>query len=281
MSQTASTNFITSFDTMVKQAYQGFMKLGGTVREKRNVTGSTHVFPKLGKGLAQQRIPQTDVVPMNVAHSKATATLSDWSAPEYADVYDLEKLSFDEKQELAQVVAGAIGRRNDQLILDAMAAGANSTQVDEDVGGTATGMNLAKILRAKRLLDDAGVPSDGQRHLAMSAQSLEDALAVTEIGSSDFNVLKALAAGELKTYAGFQFHMIETRDEGGLVVATNIRNNFAWHKAAVGIAIGMDFRTEVNYVPEKTSWLINGLFSAGSIVIDDAGVYDVLTDETP
>lgn len=279
MSQTASANFITSFDSMVKQAYQGTMKLRNTVRVKTNVKGSTHVFPKLGKGMATQRIPQTDVVPMGVQHSKATATLTDWNAAEYSDVFDINKLSFDEKRELAQVVAAGIGRRLDQLILDAMATGASSTQVGLNVGGTNSGLNVEKMLRAKRLMDAAGVPNDGRRHMAISAYGLEQALLTTKVGSADYNILRPLVEGSLTKFAGFNFHIIEDRDEGGLDLSTNTRTNFAWHQDAVGLAVGMEMRTDVNYIGEKTSWLLNGLFSGGSVVVEDAGVYDVLTYE--
>lgn len=278
MSQQASSSFIASFDAMVKQAYQSAGVLSGTVREKKDVKGSTHKFFTMGKGLAQVRVPQTDVTPMNVSHGSATATLIDYSAPEYSDIYDLQKLSFDERKALAEVVAGAMGRRKDQEILDALASGANSTQVSEDLGGTNTGLNIEKILRAKRLMDAAGVPSS-DRHMAISAYALEQALQETEIGSSDYNVLRPLVTGDIKTWGGFTFHMIEDRDEGGLTVTTNVRNNFAYHKDSVGIATGIDIRTEINYIPEKTSWLINGIFSAGAVVIDDAGAYDVLSYE--
>lgn len=279
MSREASTNFVASFDAMVKQAYQGAAKLYGTVRVKTGVVGSTHTFPKMGKGLASQRLPQTDVVPMNVGHSKATATLTDWNAPEYSDVFDINKLNFDEKRELVQVVASAMGRRMDQLVLDAMSSGANSTQVGINLGGTNSGLNTTKILRASRLMDAAGVPKDGRRHMAISASALETALGESDIGSSDYNVLKPLYAGELKGWGSFLFHIIEDRDEGGLPLATNTRTNFAYHQDAVGLAVGMDMRTDIAYIDEKTSWLVNGLFSAGAVVIDDNGVYDVLTYE--
>lgn len=278
MSQNASTNFVTSFDAMVKGAYQGEMKLRNTVRLKTGVVGSTHRFPKMGKGLAQPRVPQTDVIPMNVTHGHATATLTDWSAPEYTDVYDIEKLNFDEKKELAKIVGQAMGRRLDQLILDALASGANSTQVGVNVGGSNSGLIIEKFLRAKRLMDDKGVPSQG-RHMAVSAYSIETALSQEKIGSTDYNTVKALATGELDGYAGFKIHMIESRDEGGLPLSTNVRNNFAWHQDAVGLAIGLDMRVDVDYISEKTSWLTNGLFSAGAVVIDNEGAFDVLTYE--
>lgn len=280
MSQTASTNFITSFDAMVKQAFQGSGMLRGTVREKTGVVGTTHTFPKLGKGVATERIPQTDVIPMNVVHGKATATIQDWNAPEYSDIYDLSKLAFDEKKELASVIANAMGRRLDQLIINAMVAGTNSTTVGTNVGGAGTGLNIDKILRAKRLLDDQGVPDDGERYIVCSAYAIEQALLDPKISSQDYNILRPLMEGSLKKYATFNFKMIETRTEGGLPIASNIRSNFAYHKSAVGLAVGLDMRTAVDWIAEKTSWLMNGMFSAGSVVIDNGGVFTISTTET-
>ena len=279
MSVNASTNFITSFDALVKKQYQEGMKLRGTVRVKTGVVGSTHRFPKINKGVATPRIPQSDVTPMNIGHGYADATLTDWNAAEYSDIYDLAALSFDERQELVQTATMAIGRRMDQMILDAMAASAYATQVDVNVGGSNTGLNLAKIARAKRLLDDNGVPQM-DRYIACSARAIEQGLQEAQIGSADYNLLRPLMTGEITQYAGFKFIMIEARDEGGVVLSTNTRNNFAFHKDAVGLAVGIDMRTEVNYVPEKTSTLINSVFKGGAVTIDTNGVIDLLTYES-
>jgi len=279
MSTGASTNFITSFDTLVKKQYQGKMKLRGAVRVKTGVKGSSHEFPIINKGVATPRIPQTDVTPMNVGQGKATATIEDWNAADYSDVYDLSKLNFDERQELVDTATMAMGRRLDQLILDGLSTGANSTTVAKSIGGADTGLNLAKILRAKALMDDAGVPNDGRRHMAISATAVEQGLQETEISSADYNILMPLMKGELNDFSSFKFHMIETRDEGGLDVTSNTRTNFAFHQDAVGLAVGIDLRTEINYIAEKTSTLVNAIFSAGAVVIDDNGVYEVLTHE--
>jgi hypothetical protein len=278
MTASISTAFVAQFDAEVKQAYQAAGKLFGTVRTKTGVVGSTHRFPKLGKGLAQPRIPQTDVIPMNVQHSNVTATLEDWSAPEYSDIYDLQKINFDEKKELKIAIASAMGRRMDQLVIDALDAGASATQVDDNIGGTNSNLNTSKLRRAKRLLDAAGVPAT-DRYFVHSAIGLEGLLGTTEATSSDYNSVKALVSGEVDTWLGFKFIMIEDRVEGGISVASNIRKNFAFHKQALGLAVGIDMRTEMNYIPEKTSWLINGMFSAGAIGIDSDGIIEVLSYE--
>ena len=233
----------------------------------------------MGKGQASARIPQSDVVPMNISNSAATATLTDWNAPEYSDVFDLEKISYNERQELVKVVSGAITRRAEQLVITALDAGASSTQVAENFGGTATGLTTTKIRRAKKLMDAAGVPKEDRTFLH-DATGLEQLLGSTLVTSSDYNSVKALVQGEVETFMGFKFICFEDRDEGGIVTTSNVTKNFAFHKDAIGLAEGMAMRTEINYIPEKTSWLINGLYSAGSVGIDNTGIYEVLTNNT-
>lgn len=276
MAVTASANFKTEFDSLVKQSYQNDTLLMGKVRTRSNVNAKTYSFPKIGKGVAQLRVAQTDVVPMNVIHSSATCTIVDWDASEYSAMEDLDKLAFDERRELMMSVSKAIGRRLDQIIIDAMAASAFATQVPSALGGTNTGLNVEKILRANRLLDQNGVPREG-RCLVINARAMESALSETEIGSSDFNVMKALSMGEAKTFAGFEFIMIEDRaSEGGLPIASNERNCFAMHRDAVGLAIAGGVRTATDWIPEKKSTLVSASVSAGAVTIDTDGVIDVL-----
>ena len=275
-----STAFVAEFSADVKHAYQSMGSgLLDRVTTRTNVVGSTYRFHKMGKGLASARITQSDVVPMNVSNSNVTATLSDWEAPEFSDVYDMEKISYDERQELVKTVAGAIARRAEELVLVALDAGANSTQVIENFGGTGTGLTIAKLRRAKKLMDAAEVPM-GDRTFAHSATGLEQLLGTTQVTSADFNSVRALMNGDLDTFLGFKFIAIGDRTEGGIVSTANVEKNFAFHKGAIGLAVGLEFRSEINYIPEKTSWLINGLYSAGSVGIDDEGIYEVLTNDT-
>jgi hypothetical protein len=44
----------------------------------------------------------------------------------------------------------------------------------------------------------------------------------------------------------------------------------------VGLGIGADVTTELNYVPEKVSHLATSMMSMGATVIDDNGIYEVL-----
>lgn len=72
MAQNVSTAFVTLFESEVKQAYQGEALLRGTMRARSNVQGNTVKFPKIGKGVASVRVPQTDVTPLNVTYSQVS-----------------------------------------------------------------------------------------------------------------------------------------------------------------------------------------------------------------
>jgi hypothetical protein len=275
---TLSPAFITLFDAEVKQAYQAKAQLVGAVRQRRGVEGSTVKFPKVGKGVATVRVPQSDVTPLNVSFSNVTATLQDWNAAEYSDIFNQAKVNFDERQELVQVVANAIGRRQDQIILDALAASSTANSVTEDEGGTDSGLNVAKLRAAKRLLDKNNVPMDN-RHMIIHANSLASLLAETAVTSADFNTVRALVSGELNTFLGFTFHTLGDRAEGGLPIANSERKLWAFHRDAVGYAEGIAPRTEINYIPEKTSFLVNAVFSAGAIAIDAEGIVEIQTTD--
>jgi hypothetical protein len=272
-----SNAFVQLFDAEVKQAYQAQRALAGVVRERTNVEGSQVKFPKIGKGTATIRVPQTDVTPLNVSYSQVTATMSDYIAAEYSDIFSQQKINFDERRELVQVVSGAIGRRMDQLVIDALSGSGTSLTVATTIGGAGTNMNLAKLLEAKELLDTGNVPAQ-DRCMLIHASGLAALLDDTKIASSDYAAVKALVQGQLDTFLGFKFITIGDRDEGGLPKPST-RTCFAFHKDAIGMGIGMNQKTEINYVAEKTSFLVASMFSAGAVAIDAEGIVAISATE--
>lgn len=279
MSTTLSVAAISSFDADVKHAYQDRPKLRDTTRVRTGIVGSTHRFPKLGQGLATQRAPQTDVIPMNLVHSNATVTLEDWNAAEYTDVFDEVKTNISERMELSASIAKAIGRREDQMIIDALEASATTLTVASSVGGASSGLNIEKLRRCGRLLGDNGVDESETITFIGSYMGKEDLLGETEVTSADYNSVRALVNGEINTFLNMTYCWIASRSEGGLDLTGNDRTNFAYAKSAIGHAIGMNQRMEINYIPTKTSWLANMLFSANAGEIDAGGVVDVTTYE--
>lgn len=284
MSTGLSTAFITLFEAEVKQAYQGDAVLRNAVRMRTNVEGSTVKFPKIGKGTAQVRTPQTDVVPLNTSFSTVTATMTDYIAAEYSDIFDQTKVNFDERQELAQVVGKAIARREDQIIIDVMEAASPGATIANTVvtsgSAAASDLSIGKIIAAKKALDAANVPPT-DRHAVIHANNLAGLLGDERAISGDFQNIKALVAGELNTMMGFQFHIVGDRDEGSLAIdGSSDRNTFFFHKSAIGCGVGIPPKVEVNYVPEKTSFLVSAMYSAGAVAIDTAGLIKVTCRES-
>lgn len=284
MSTNLSPAFTELFDAEVKHAYQGASQLAGTVRTRNGVVGSVVNFPTVGKGAATVRTPQTPVVPLNTAFATVACTLVDYNAAEYSDIFNQLKVNFDERSELAQVVGGAIGRRQDQIILDAVAAATAGTTVANTVvtsgSASASDLNVGKIIAAAEALNTANVPS-ADRHMVIHASGLASLLADERAVSADYTQLQALQRGDINSFMGFTIHVLGDRDEGGLAKdGSNDRTNFAFHKSAVGCAIGMGPKTEINYIPDHTSWLVNGMISMGAVAIDANGIVDITTRES-
>lgn len=287
MSKFLTNSAVQEFDSEVKHEYQGMGKLRNTVTLRTNVTGDAYKFARMGQGLANQKATQSDVTPMDVSHARQTATLANWNAPEYTDIFDAATVNFDEKQELAKTIAKALTRREDQIIIDTMANGSYSTTpADADTGYSiadgGTNLTVAKLREAAmRGLTDRNVDDD-DRCLITTASGVESLLADPEVTSSDFNVLKALVSGTLEgtNYMGFNIKIIGRRVEGGLPIAANIVSSFAYQKQAIGYAVGIDMKTSIDWIAQKTSWLANGLLKSGAVMRENAGVVRINFDQT-
>jgi hypothetical protein len=276
MSINLSTVAVTEFDSMVKHAYQGMGLLKNAVTVRNNVVGDTYKFRTMGKGTANQKATSAEVVAMNIAHGFKVATLGNWNAPEYTDIFDAQEVNFDEKQELANTIAGALGRRCDQLVIDALDA---ATPTAAAIAAGSTNLTMAKVIQAQVALRDQGVPNS-ELFAVIDAKGLGGLLTDEKATSGDYQAIKALVSGEIDTLAGFKFIVVETRSEGGLTVATDIVDSYFFQRPAVGLAIGIDMKTSIDYIPERTSWLCNGMLKAGAVVRDEGGMVKVQYDRT-
>ena len=270
MSQNLSTVAAEEFDTEVKHAYQGMKTLRECVKSRNNVTGDKYDFRTMGKGTATTRTGSSaDVVPMGIAHGLKVATLVDYEAPEYTDIYDAATVNFDEVVELAQTIAGAMGRRDDQSIIDALATTTTT------VGAGTQALDLATITAASKELNKVEAPME-DRFFVVHEGGLNQLLNDSTITSADYNSVRLLMSGEIDSFMGFKWKVIGSgRAEGGLPLTTTVRSGFAFHKAAIGHAVGIDMKTRVDWVAHKASWLSLGMWKAGSVAIDVEGIVEV------
>lgn len=282
---TSATNAaIASYDTSVKLAYQGAGVLADTVTLKTGVVGQQHAFRRMGAAVAYQQSASADVItPNNTSHAKVFATLTNWRVGDYTDLFDQAETTVDERAQLSGNHALALGRAEDQLVIVALdAATSIAGTVDEDFGGTNTGLTADKLRRAKRYLVDQN--ARGDHFMLVNGAALETALAEIEVTSADYQTMKALVDADLtnKKAFGFTFKMIEgNRVEGGLPSqSTSIRQCFAYDKSAVGLARAIEPNARVDFIPERGAWLSQSSLKAGAAVIDALGVVEVQTFES-
>ena len=274
MSRKISQVFQDFYDAEVKRAYGDVSVLQDKVYTSGRIVGKRVAFRKKGKGMATQHVPGADVTAMNVDYNQVWCDLEDWEAYDYVDKFDMKKINFSEVTELAEVAADCLGLRIDQIIIDKMNAGYDTTNMK--VGTTGTALTVDTLISACTKLNKNGVPST-ERYFLHSAQQLADLLKTTQVTSADYNSVKALVNGTLNTFLGLGFVLIADRDEGGLPTTTADVTGFVYHKRAMGFSKAQDLETSMDWIPEKKAYLVGGDFSAGATVIDDRGIVGVLS----
>jgi len=269
---------VTEFASEVHAAYQssGFL-MRNSIRLRENVVGETLQFPVSGAGIAKQKSLQADVVPMDVAWTPVTVNLQDWYASDYTDIFAQAEVNFDEKMELVKTSAMSIGRRMDQLIIDALDASGTGNAV---AVGT-TNFTYEKLRAAIELLHADNAGRNGL-FAATSASGESQLMSEEELTSSDFVNSRVIENGGLDglKLAGVNWHIIGNMDEGGLPLSTNDRTCYMWDKMSVGMGVGINFRTEVNYIAEKLSYLTSSIFKANAVAIDALGICTINIDES-
>ena len=271
MSTSISTAFIKQFESEVHMAYQRMgSKLRNTVRQVNNVKGSQARFQKVGTGTAVSKSRHAQIPTMDISHSTVDVTLSDFYAADYVDRLDELKTNIDERQAIATSAAAALGRKTDELLYTAMDSGANSTQIHD----TSSAVEKADLLSLFETFGTANIPEDGQRYLAMHPKGYADLFLINEFASSDFvgeQNLPFAGGMTMKEFLGFKIFS---------TAAITAGKNIAYHTTAIGLGIGADVTTELNYVAEKVSHLATSMMSMGATVIDDNGVYEVLDNNS-
>lgn len=270
MSTTVDQAFVKQFETEVHLAYQRMgSKLRNTVRQG-NVTGSSTRFQKIGSGAATTKSRHGDVTPMDLVHTYAEATVTDYYAPEYIDKLDELKININERQAVSTSAAAALGRKTDEIIYAAMDAGANATQIHD----TSSALEKADMLSLFETFGAGDVPEDGQRFLAMNPKGFSDLFNITEFASSDYVGPQSLPfAGGMVMKEWLSFKIFSTS-------AVTAGKNMAYHTSAIGLGVNADVSTEINYVAQKAAHLINSMISMGAVAIDANGIYEVLDNNS-
>lgn len=287
MADTIALAFVTEFAARAEAAFQDIQTLQGTTQEQMGVVGKDVEFVRVSPGVAVPHTRNAILPNANLGTTVAIATKTDWDFSQLIDPFDQDKVKWSMMEPYAKSIGYGLGRRSDQIKLDALESGATTTiAVDYESSGTNTALSVKKINTARAELLRKGVPDvPGQWHAAISAYAVEAALNDDKISSIDYNILRALQEGKLKEYSNFMFHVIADRTEGGLPTDANgYRKCYFWYSDAVGYAEGLsegfNGKVRVDWDTPFGAWRALGRLSAGSVVVEADGVVEVLVDES-
>lgn len=272
MSINLSNVFVDDFVADMHHEYRsmGFLTQNA-VRTKMNIVGETTQFPVMGQGIAQQKASQDKVIPMNVSYTPKVVTFAPWHASEYTGIFDQASINWDDKRELMTMVTAAIGRRRDQIVIDALSTGATNT-----VGDYTAAMSFDIFSQAYETLQDNGAMS-GEKYGLISASAERQLLADSKVTSTDYVNYQPIAGTgfHFRQIMDVKFLVIPSMTEGGLPLSGTQRKCYMFDKNSVGYGSSIDFKAEVNYIPDALMWLTTGMIKAGATVIDPRGVVEL------
>jgi len=257
MSTEITTAFVEQYSSNIQMLSQ---QKGSLLRDKvrvESVTGKNAFFDQVGSVTASVRTTRhSDTPQSDTPHSRRRVSLVDYEFADLIDDLDKVRMLVDPTSTYALAAAYAMGRAMDDAIITA-ATGSADTGV---AGGTAvalpssqiiaeagtTGMTIAKLREAKEIIDLADVDPSLPRHIIVSPKQITDLLGTTEVTSSDFNTVKALAQGDINSFLGFNF-IVSNR----LAVATQIRDCIAFVSDGIGLAVGKDSTARIDERADK------------------------------
>lgn len=282
MSINLSTAAVKKFE---KEAQQAFQENGTDLRKAvmtRDAKGSKQVqFQVYGEVIMNERTAaHTNIPAQDPSIAIPTATVKDYTVGIYTDIFLNNQIGWDGRQSAVQGIVGAMNRRMDQIIIDE----GLGTATGKTVASGSDNLNVSHFADSARLLGSA-VP-DMDRHFLCHDNGFYHFIQENDVKDIDTNIHKPLADGKLPGYMGFSLHKMGDRDAtivgdnaGGLALSGTDRTNYAWQKNSIGLAMNMEPKITIDWIPEKQAHFIVGKLSAGAVLLQDEGVVTVTTDE--
>lgn len=241
-------------DNITLQVQQTKLTLAPTVFQKPNCVGEESYQDQIASEVADEKLGRNEVV-RNVDSVFDRRKI----IPRYkyvsvlVDSMDKILMAKDPSSAIVQSHSAALARAKDEIIATAFFATAfsgkagttsNTLSGAQVIAAGAAGLTMAKIRQAKKVLDQNEVEAEN-RHFAITAEQVEDLLAITEVTSTDYAQVKSLVSGQPGTVCGFNFVQSER-----LPFSTGTtRRVAAYHKNAMVLGIWKDLVASIDIMP--------------------------------
>ena len=286
MASQITTAFVQQFSANVQLlSQQRGSLLRGSVSEE-SVTGEKAFFEQVRSVAAVKRTSRhADTQILDTPHSRRMVTMDTYEWADLIDDADKVRLLIDPTSTYAQAAASAMGRAMDDAIIEAAtgtastgASGSTSTALPagQQIAGGSADLTIAKLIEAKKILDENSVDPSIARYIAVGPAQIEALLGTTQIKSSDFNTVKALSTGDINSFLGFNFILTNRLAKSG-----NDRTCFAWAEDGIKLAVGKDVQSRIDERPDKAySTQVFYCATFGATRMEEEKVISIVCDES-
>ena len=286
MSSQITEAFVQQYSNNVQMLSQQKGSLLRGVVDVETVVGKHAYFERIGAVSAQKRVSRhSDTPQIDTPHSRRRISMADYEWADLIDQQDRVRTLIDPTSQYALAAAYAMGRAMDDEIIAAVSGNAfagetGSTTVAlpsaQKITESGTdGLTIAKLRSAKEIMDAASVDPSIPRHIVVSPKQITDLLGTTEVTSSDFNTVKALANGEINTFLGFNF-IVSNR----LTSSSSKRLCLAFTNDAIKLALGKDVMTRIDERSDKGySTQVYVCMTMGATRLEDEKVVTIQSHE--
>lgn len=276
----AETRFSQALELALQQQKS---KLRGTVREQA-IMGAKLMSPIQQIEAVQMKAVSGRFSPKQIGNNSYTrrwVAPTDYTSDIYIDTFDLLKTQIDPKGETVESAAAACHRTmDDSIILNAFGTNqigtdANSLSnetfddslytVDEDFGGSGSGLIIAKIIEGRRIMRHNHVDIEAEQvYLVIGSQQESDLLKQSQVVSSEFNRNGGVVEnGRVTRLYGCE---IVVSERLALVESAAVRNCMMYVKSGLVLGMWQDIKTQIfqDFTREGNPWDISTVLSVGA-----------------
>jgi hypothetical protein len=290
MSNQITTAFVQQYSSNVQMLSQQMGSYLRSAVDVETIVGKNAFFDQVGKTTAVLRTSRhSDTPQIDTPHSRRRVSLGDYEWADLIDNADKVRMLIDPTSSYAKAAAAAMGRAMDDVIITAL----GGTSFTGETGGTSvvlpaaqkpysssqtTGLTVDKLLDAKKTLDLADVDPSLPRFFVCGPTQISNLLNETEVTSSDFNTVKALAQGQLDSFLGFKF-IVSNRLKFD-ATNTDDRLCYAFTADAIKLAVGKDVMARIDERADKSySTQVYYCMSIGATRMEEEKVVEIACDE--
>ena len=290
MSTQITTAFVEQYSANVTMLAQQMGSVLRSAVDVETIKGKNAFFDQIGSVTAQVRSSRHGSTPqLDTPHSRRRVSLADYEWADLIDDLDKVRMLIDPTSAYAKAAAAAMGRAMDDVIITALGGSADtgvaggtavalpSTQkVSTSAQADGSGLTIAKLRSAKYILDSNDVDPSTPRYIVVSPKQIQDLLATTEVTSSDFNTVRALATGTLDSFLGFKF-LVSNRLS---LANTDDRLVYAFTADAIKLAIGKDVTARIDERADKSyATQVYYSMAIGATRMEEKKVVEIPCDE--